>query len=61
MLRVILKTVVHNEDLQLHDEGFHTLDINQQDLENILLKGGYGNGGYERTRVVGVEVIEKGR
>jgi len=59
MIRILLKTVYHNEDMQIHDESFHTLDIKNQELENILLKGGCGNGGYERTRVLGVEIITK--
>ena len=59
MIRVILKKVYHNETMQEHDESFHTLDIKNQELENILLNGGCGNGGYERTRVIGVEVISK--
>ena len=45
MIRILLKTVYHNEDMQIHDESFHTLDIKNQELENILLKGGCGNGG----------------
>jgi len=58
MLRILLKTICHNEDLQLHDESFHTLDIENQELEKILLRGGCGNGGYEMTRVIGIEVIK---
>ena len=59
MLRIILKTVYHDEALQIHDEGFHTLDIENQELENMLLEGGCGNGGYKRTRVIGVEIVSK--
>ena len=61
MLRIILKTVYHNEDLQMHDECFHTLDIDQQNLETLLRSGGIGNGAYERTSFVGVQIIENGR
>ena len=59
MIRIILKTISHNEDLQFHDEGYCTLDINNQELEKILTSGGWGNGGYERTRVIGAEIISK--
>ena len=58
MLRIILKSVYHSEDLQLHTEDYHTLDIEQPELEAILRAGGFGNGGYERTGVAGVEIIE---
>jgi len=59
VIRIILKTISHNEELQFHDEYYRTLDITNRELENILLQGGWGNGGYERTRVIGVEVISK--
>jgi len=58
MIRVIYKTVYHNETMQMHDESFGTMDIENRELEKLLLKGGFGNGGYERTRVIGVEVIK---
>ena len=61
MLRIILKTVYHNEDLQIHDEVFKTLDIENKSLERMLIQGGCGNGGYEKTSFVGVEVIETDR
>ena len=36
MLRIILKTVYHNEDLQIHDEVFKTLDIENEGLRTLL-------------------------
>ena len=61
MLRIILKRICHNEDLQIHDEALFTVDIEQPEIEALLRSGGCGNGGYERTRVIGVEVLEDGR
>lgn len=59
MLRIILKTTIHNEDLQIHEENFKTLDINNELLEQMLNKGGIGSNGYEKTCFVGIEVIKE--
>jgi len=57
MIRILLKTIYHNDDMQIHDESYSTMDIENNNLEKRLLAGGHGNGGYERTRVIGVEII----
>lgn len=58
MLRLIFKTVYHNEDLAIHQENYRTLDIENKQIEDILNSGGSGGSGYERTNFIGIEIIK---
>lgn len=59
MLRFILVTNGYNP-LENHSWSEHwTIDGDLQALERALTSGGHGNGGYERTSLVGVEILSK--
>ena len=57
MLRFVIKRTIHNEDMAYHSEGFKTIDIDVPELELILSSGGSGNGGYDESRLVGIEIL----
>lgn len=61
MLRIIFKTVYHNDTIAEHRESFKTLDIDIPAIENILNSGGHGNVGYEFTDIIGVEIISENK
>jgi hypothetical protein len=58
MLRFILKRTYHNEIVEEHLVEHKTLDIDVPNLEKILLSGGSGEGGYDYTVLLGIEVIK---
>ena len=57
MLRFILKTKTKDSCNGLESEDYFTLDIKLLALENILRSGGMSNSGYEKTELVGVEIV----
>ena len=57
MLRFVIKRTVHNEDIAYHSEGLKTVDMEIPELEKLLDSGGCGNGGYEQSQLVGVEIL----
>lgn len=57
MLRFIIKRIVHHEDGPYHAEFFETVDIDLPILESLLTRGGGGDGGYDESHLVGVEVL----
>lgn len=56
MVRFILKCKFMNCS-GCEGEYMYTIDGDIVKLEKSLTSGGYGNGGYERHELVGVEVI----
>lgn len=58
MLRFILKNTVKNDLIDLKETTYTTIDLNVIELEKLLTDGGSGEHGYDRTELVGVEVIK---
>jgi hypothetical protein len=57
MLRFVIKRTIHHEDMQYHTEMLQTIDLDLPEIEYILTRGGSGNGGFDESQLVGVEVL----
>ena len=55
MLRFIVKNEFLDSTTQQYSEGYTTLDIDVPELEELLKRGGYGNGGYEQHTLIGID------
>lgn len=61
MLRFILKrTIRDNISGGYESEAFVTVDVNVPEVERLLCRGGYGENGFDATRLIGVEIHERG-
>ena len=59
MLRFILKQRVKNDISGVEFERLYTIDVDVPEVERALDSGGYGENGYDRTDLVGVEILRK--
>lgn len=57
MLRFILRREVLDPHSGARFDSFLTLDAEVPELEAALTGGGYGNGGFDHTKLHGVEVL----
>jgi len=57
MIRFILQTSYRYEASGMEGQDFHTLDLAVPELEKQLTSGGFGETGYQRTELMGAEVI----
>jgi hypothetical protein len=58
MLRFIIKHKTKDQQNGLERESLETVDIHCEDLENILLDGGYSESGYDYHEMIGVEILD---
>jgi hypothetical protein len=56
MIRFILKRHLYDNHSRMESEEFRTIDIDVPELQKILLSGGFGLEGHDRTELVGVEI-----
>ena len=56
MLRFILKNKYSCEISGNSGERYETIDIDVPELEKILIRGGFGESGYDKTELIGVEL-----
>ena len=57
MLRFVIRRRMLDAANGLSSEGIETLDIECQELEKVLLGGGYGENQYDYRELVGVEFL----
>jgi hypothetical protein len=59
MLRFILRRETYSTVDELRTSDLFTVDAEVQALEDALCAGGRGEAGFDRTELVGVEVLPK--
>ena len=57
MIRMIFKRTVFDTNANLREEEFETKDIELPEVEKLLMRGGSGQGGFDCTSFVGLEII----
>lgn len=58
MLRFILKRETNNENIGYCGTGYDTILLDVPELETLLTRGGCGEGGFDETTLIGVEVVK---
>ena len=57
MLRFILERHEMIYDAEINNQDFYTIDIDVPEIESALTRGWKGEGGFERNRLIGVEIV----
>lgn len=57
MLRFIIERKTLDSSTQMTTVGHYTIDSEVPELEDELTRGGFGDGGYDMCRLIGVEVL----
>ena len=61
MIRLLLRTTFSDTYANASGTEYHSHEIHDPELERKLTSGGYGEGGHNRTELIGSEIItEKG-
>lgn len=58
MIRFIVERHEQDHYAGIDDKDFYTLDIDVPNLEKMLRQGGRGEGGFEKWKLIGVELLE---
>ena len=58
MVRLILRRETKDKISGYISSGYETLDIDNRVLEDILRRGGFGEGCYDTTTLIGAEVLD---
>ena len=58
MIRAILKHKRKDQSSGAETEGLYTVDFNAPELEDELIKGGFGENGFDFNELIGVEVLK---
>jgi hypothetical protein len=58
MLRFIIRKRFKDSASGYEGEGLFTVDVKLEKIEELLTMGGFGEDGYERCELVGVEVVD---
>jgi len=56
-IRVILKRTIFDANVNSLSEDFITKDVELPEIEALLLSGGRGETGFDKTDFVGIEII----
>lgn len=59
MIRFILRRESLDQHSGLRSDDYETMDLEVPELEAVLLRCGFGESGFDRTVLVGVEVRQR--
>ena len=57
MIRLLLRTTFSDTHTNASGTEYHSHEIHDPELERKLTSGGYGEGGHNRTELIGAEII----
>jgi hypothetical protein len=57
MLRFIIKRTIRDANDSYSSDTFETIDVELPQIEEILNRGGYGEMGFDRSELAGVEIV----